>query len=153
MKWMFRLWYEFKFNTLTRESFQKAMLPIKKNIEALLLEGTKSAFKKTRGTCLQLLKHKESLWTFVYHDKVDPTNNFAERSLRAYVLWRKRSFGSQSQRGNQYIERMMTVRTTCQLQKRNTKNFLIASLEAHYGKGKAPSLIPKKERTQYSNAS
>ena len=41
--------------------------------------------------------------------RVDPTNNFAERVVRHGVLWRKDSFGTQSERGARYVERMLTV--------------------------------------------
>jgi hypothetical protein len=34
---------------------------------------------------------------FVEHDGVEPTNNHGELELREFVLWRKRSFGSQSE--------------------------------------------------------
>ena len=37
----------------------------------------------------------DSLWVFLAHYGVEPTNNRAERALRFGVLWRKRSLGSQ----------------------------------------------------------
>ena len=56
-----------------------------------------------------IIAHKDALWTFVDRLDVEPTNNHAERELRAFVLWRKRSFGTQSDRGNRFAERIMTV--------------------------------------------
>jgi len=41
------------------------------------------------GTCRELLKHNAALWTFVYHEGVEPTSNAAERALRHGVLWRR----------------------------------------------------------------
>ena len=58
------------------------------------------------------------LWTFVYDESVEPTNNLAERTVRQAVLWRKGSFGTQSERGARYVERILTVCATCRLQGR-----------------------------------
>ena len=49
------------------------------------------------------------LWTFVHQEGVEPTNNDAERALRPAVLWRKGSFGTQSDAGSLFVARMRTV--------------------------------------------
>ena len=41
----------------------------------------------------------ERLFMFLEHEGVEPTNNVAERSLRAAVQWRKISFGNRSRNG------------------------------------------------------
>jgi transposase len=56
-----------------------------------------------------MLKRREALWTFVQGEGVEPTNNTAERSIRPGVQWRKGSFGTQSENGSRFVERMMTV--------------------------------------------
>lgn len=142
IKWMFLLWYKVRDGTFSRQSFQLAMKFTQSSIENLLLEGTNSTNKKTRGTCGQILKKKEALWTFVHTEGLEPTNNIAERTLRAYVLWRKMSFGSQSERGNRFIERMMTIRASCRQQNRNVVHFIKGALCSYYGKGESPSLLP-----------
>jgi len=55
---------------------------------------------------------------------IEPTNNLAEQQIRFYVLWRKNSFGTQSERGNMFVERMMTTTATCKLQNRNGYGFV-----------------------------
>lgn len=72
-----------------------------------------------------------SLWTFVEIEGIEPTNNFAEQLIRPYVLWRKSSFGTQSERGDLFVERMMTTTTTCKLQKRNRYDYITAAVAAH----------------------
>jgi transposase len=69
-------------------------------------------------------------------------NNHAERTLRRFVIWRKRSFGTQSARGSRYVERIMTVAGSCRLQGRNVLDFLTQAIAAHRGHGSAPSLVP-----------
>ncbi|MCA2980179.1 MAG: transposase [Myxococcaceae bacterium] len=51
------------------------------------------------GSCADIVAHRAALWTFVDREGVEPISNHAEGELRAFVLWRKRSFGTQRQRG------------------------------------------------------
>ena len=51
----------------------------------------------------------DSLWVFLAHYGVEPTNNRAERALRFGVLWRKRSLGTASDKGNQWVERILSA--------------------------------------------
>ena len=59
----------------------------------------------------------------------------------SFVLWRKRCFGSQSDRGNVFAERVMTVAHTARKQKRNVLAFLTASCKASLERTAAPSLL------------
>jgi len=88
---------------------------VAKRVEELLEEagGCKCALS---GKCRRIIKHREHLWTFVQDQSVDPTNNLAERIVRQGVLWRKSSFGTQSERGALYVKRILTVGATCRLQ-------------------------------------
>ena len=69
------------------------------------------------GMCRELHDHRDWLWTFVEVQGIEPTNNTAERVLRPAVIYRKLSFGTQSEAGSRFIERMLTVSETCHLQK------------------------------------
>ncbi len=62
-----------------------------------------------------LARHMENLWTFLDRQGVEPTNNRAERALRFGVLWRKRSKGTQSEKGNRWVERMLSFKQTCRI--------------------------------------
>jgi hypothetical protein len=61
---------------------------------------------------------------------VEPTNNEAERLLRAGVIWRKTSFGSNSGRGMRMIERLLTVAETSRKQGRDLPDYLTAAVRA-----------------------
>jgi transposase len=97
---------------------------------------------KTAGTCRDILKRRQALWTFVQVEGVEPTNNAAERALRPGVLWRKGSFGTQSTPGSRFVESMMTVVTTLKQQQRNVLEYLTAACEAALRGEVAPSLLP-----------
>ena len=62
-----------------------------------------------------LIRQIDSLWVFLEVSGVDPTNNRAERMLRFGVLWRKRSKGTQSEKGNRWVERVLSFKQTCQM--------------------------------------
>lgn len=57
------------------------------------------------------------------------------------MLWRKRSFGTQSQRGNVFAERLMTVAHTARKQSKNTLAFLVGCCEARRDGSAPPSLF------------
>jgi transposase len=82
------------------------------------------------------------LWTFALVEGVEPTNNAAERALRPAVLWRKKSFGAQSEAGNTFVERILTVRATCTQQGRHLLSFLTEAVQAQWAGQPAPSLVP-----------
>ena len=65
----------------------------------------------------RLHREMESLWLFLHKNGVTPTNNHAERTLRFAVLWRKRSFGTRGEKGNRFVERILSLRQTCRLPK------------------------------------
>jgi transposase len=126
--------------TLQWETFQRRMPELQKRVESLLKDG--AGFNgKLGGKCRKILKHKKYLWTFVRDQRVGPTNNFAERIVRQGVLWRKSSFGTQSERGARYVERVLTVCATCQLQGRSVIEYLREACSCHFKGIPVPSLI------------
>lgn len=139
---MFDLWHRVRDGTLSRPEFQQAMRPIRQEIESLLQVGTFVNHPQTVKTCANILKISPALWSFVEHEGIEPTNNAAERALRRGVLWRKRSFGSQSTRGLRFTERILTTVTTLRQQQRNVLEFLALACQAQHLGLTAPSLLP-----------
>jgi len=143
---MFTWWHRVREGTLTRSTFRSYMTPLRREVERLLVAGSRSGVPKTAGTCHDILKRREALWTFVQVEGVEPTNNAAERSIRPGVLWRKGSFGTQSAEGSRFVESMMTVVTTWKQQQRNVLEFLTAACEAALRGEAAPSLLPASDQ-------
>jgi len=142
-KQLFVLWYRVRDGTLAWADFQVAMLPLMARVRTLLQEGVAGADAKTQGTCRNLLKLEAALWTFVWESEVEPTNNRAERPLRRAVLWRRRSFGTQSAAGSQFVERILTAVTTLRQQRRDVLDYLTAACTAAIRQDPAPSLLPR----------
>jgi transposase len=72
---------------------------------------------------------------------VEPTNNVAERALRPAVQWQKGGFGSDSEAGSRFAERLLTVVATCRQQGRALVDFLVAAVEAVLQGTATPSLF------------
>ena len=139
---MFGLWHRVRDGTLSRPDFQTAMQPIQTRVGELVREGAALACDKTRRTCANLLKLEVALWTFVRIEGVEPTNNSAERGLRRAVLWRRRSFGTQSENGSRFVERILTAVTTLRQQNRDVLDYLTEACAAATRGDTAPSLLP-----------
>lgn len=139
---LFERWYDYKNEIIDRKTLLKRTVLWRKRIEGQLTLGACSTKGKTKKTCKRILKQKISLWTFLAHNDVEPTNNLAEQMIRHYVIWRKQSFGTQSERGNRFIERIMSTVATCKQQERNILNYLNDAISAHFSNQTAPSLIP-----------
>ena len=80
----------------------------------------------------QILRELDALWTFLNQPGVEPTNNRAERALRFGVLWRKRSLGTQSHKGNRWVERILSLKETCRLRSKPTFPVLENMLNAWF---------------------
>jgi transposase len=139
---MFHWWHRVRDGTLAHASFAHYMRPIRREIERLLEAGQTCGVPKTEGTCRDILKRRQALWTFVRHAGVEPTNNAAERAIRPGVLWRKGSFGTHSPEGSRFVEAIMTVVATLKQQHRHVLDYLTAACEAALRGEAAPSLLP-----------
>jgi transposase len=154
-KALFELWYQVRDGTLSRCEFAALVAPIQQQIHDLLTEGAsydiardeKTPLAKTVRTCGQLLKVESAFWTFVTTPGVEPTNNAAERALRPAVLWRKNSFGSQSQAGSLFVSRMLTVATSLRSQNRPVLDYLVDACRAARNGQIPPSLLPAASST------
>jgi len=139
---MFTLWHRVRDGTLTRSAFRAQMAPVQAQVVALLEEGTTLEHAKTRRTCHNIRKLTPALWTFITTPAVEPTNNAAERALRRAVIWRRRSFGTQSAEGSHFAERLLTVVTTLRQQERDVLDYLTVACTAALSGQSAPSLLP-----------
>jgi transposase len=145
---MFHWWHRVRDGTLSHASFASYMRPIRREVERLLEAGQTCGVPNTEGTCRDILKRRQALWTFVRHEGVEPTNNAAERALRPGVLWRKGSFGTQSPEGSRFVETMMTVVATLKQQHRHVLTYVTAACEAALRGEAAPSLLPTPAATE-----
>ena len=95
---MFQWWHRVREGTLAHRTFARYMWPVRQAVERLLDAGQPCGVPKTEGTCRELLKLRQALWTFVRHAGVEPTNNAAERALRPGVPWRRAALGPKARK-------------------------------------------------------
>jgi len=75
--------------------------------------------------CATILDIWPTLWNFTEHADAEATNNRCERAIRHAVLWRKTSLGTQSEAGDRFVERILSIRETCRLNDRSMHHYLI----------------------------
>lgn len=80
----------------------------------------------------QIMREIDNLWVFLDHEGVEPTNNRAERALRFGVLWRKRSLGTQSEKGNRWVERILSLKETCRIKAKTTFPVLVDCIKSYF---------------------
>ena len=138
---LFDAWNTFKHDD-DRRKLKRRTAPLKRELKTILeTNATKHARNRyTKTIANNLLKLWPALWTFTELDGVEPTNNHAERGLRGAVIYRKLSFGSQSERGEQTIERLLSASITCRLQKRSLFAYLTEALTASIRGDPVPAL-------------
>jgi transposase len=138
---IFEYWHGYKDGILTRQELEFWLRPVRRGLEHALERGAKANIERLSGSCADILEHRDALWTFVTREGVPPTNNHAELGLRGFVMWRKRSFGSQSERGDRFAERMMTAVHTARKQCKTVLDFLVHAITAHINGTTAPQLL------------
>jgi transposase len=139
---VFARWHQFREGTLDRAGLQAAMQPVQDAFAAVLDDGMHGADATAAGLCRALARLWPALWTFVDEEDVEPTNNAAERALRPAVLWRKGSYGTQSEAGTRFVERLLTVTATCRQHGRSVLAYLTEVCTAAQRGLPVPALLP-----------
>lgn len=131
---VFSLWHAF---LASGESSSRAQLvldtlPMRERMHDFCVIFRYSPDPRVQTRTRRLLDNWQHLFTFLEHDGVQPTNNSAERAIRPAVQWRKICFGSQSQIGEHFTGRLLTVVRTCHLNRINAFDFLTRLVDASF---------------------
>jgi transposase len=141
VKKVFAAWHAFRDEQLTRAQLERKLALVVRRVNWVLISGLLGDDATVAAFCENLLRLEESLWTFMKHEGVEPTNNFMERLVRRAVLWRKRSFGCWSAAGCRFVERILTVVQTRRLQGKDVLDYLHEALVAHRAGKPCPQLL------------
>jgi transposase len=143
VKRLFEIWHSFRGGNITRSELIKLSVPIRARMISCLKKHSASETEKVRKFANNLLACQEGLFTFLYYEGVEPTNNSAEQGVRPAVLWRRICQGSKTEKGARITEKLLTVTQTCWMQGIDPIEFFAEAILA-YRKGlPAPSLLPK----------
>lgn len=138
---LFVAWKLYKGGWVDLFGLQQALIPVRTALRDCLVRGLSEPQAKIARFSRKLLGQWESLFAFSRVEGLEPTNNTAERALRHAVLWRKGSFGSRSEEGCRFVERMLSVRATCAQQGRELFGFLAEAIQAAWRGAPAPVLV------------
>jgi transposase len=110
----------------------------KRRAEYWLEDGLANGSDALAKICGTLLGDFDKLWTFTRILGMEPTNNMAERDLRKLVIWRRKSYGTRSNRGKKFVERVTTVAQTIRKQGGNVLHFIQEAIECFYSQSLPP---------------
>lgn len=113
---MFKAWHRSKQGEFDRTLLLVEMAPVQGDWKTLAEFAAKRTHNKVRALGKDLLKQWASLWPFVSREGVEPTNNHAERGIRASVLLRTTNGGTRSEAGPDFVARMQSVIATAKCQ-------------------------------------
>lgn len=135
------VWHELCAQNINKAAFRRKVWPIRARLRRYLEQGQTCDHLKTQRSCTRLLKKFDELWTFVSNPEIEPTNNAAERALRILVMLRRVCFGSKTEKGLRFIERILTVVETCRKRSQNAWEFITTCIQARLFGRPAPSLL------------
>ena len=140
---LFEQWHRFKREEISRAKLEEEVEPIRAKFKSQLQAGTTLGDGKVRAFSREVLRLEERLYLFVKEPGVEPTNNAAEQALRCGVIWPRceKCFGNQSDWGEGFVARVLSVRATSQKQGLNFLNYLSVCLEANWFKMPSPAIF------------
>jgi transposase len=101
------------------------------------------ASRQAQAMAKRLRQYGGQYFTFVTTPGVQPTNNLAEQAIRFVVIDRHITQGTRSEGGQRWCERIWSVIATCTQQGRSVFDYLHAAVQAYFGDGAVPSLLPQ----------
>lgn len=147
---LFRLWGQYREGKLGQNVWESEAFGIRWRMRGLLERGAgvstreheRSERTLTKNTCKEMLEVEPAMWLFLQKPEVEITNNEAERALRHAVMWRRVSFGSQSEGGAEMVGRMLTVVMTLKRRGESVHKYLVEACRAAHEGRAGPSLLP-----------
>ncbi len=144
-KRLFEIWHMYTGGDITRSELIRLSKPIRARFGACLKTYAASDIPKVRNFARNLLLCWDGLFTFLYYEGVEPTNNSAEQGVRAPVMWRRICQGNKTEKGARVTERLLTILHSCIKQGKNPVDFLTEAITSHRKGLPAPSLLPVDE--------
>jgi len=106
-------------------------------LEEVMAEGSDEFMKLAE----RFLDQYEKLFLFTRYPDIECTNNIAKRALRHIVIWRKTSYGTQSIKGSQFLERSLSVWMTLKMQGREALEFFTQAYRSRVDPSLAPAIL------------
>ena len=137
---LFRANRAYRAEEISVDTYRSTAWALRFKVRALLkqLESAPRISSLARGKVAQLIRDEDQLWTFIIYPELPIDNNAQERELRAAVMKRKLSHGSQSEAGAQRFADLLSAVMTLKRQSRVILDWL-----GRLFVGDAPALLPQ----------
>ena len=135
-----RIHSEYRAGKIPLEKRNKRLGARKRRVQYWLEDGFANGSDALSKLCDTLLDNFMKLWRFTQILGMEPTNNIAERDLRKLVIWRRKSYGTRSDRGKRFVERIATVAQTVRKQAGNVLCYVQRAVECFYARVVPPSI-------------
>ena len=110
-----KLKLDFENSRITKKEFGSKLKLLEKRLDLLIKSPVGNENKNAKRLRKRLRKFRDEIFTFLYIDGIEATNNIAERRVRPIALMRKVSFGSYSSRGVKTRYILMSLIQTCKI--------------------------------------
>jgi transposase len=128
---------------ISRAAYSQRIRHCRSRVDDLFMDALAEGSEDLGKLCEKLLLDEfDNLWTFQSHHDAEPSNNLAERDLRKIVLWRKKSYGTRSDRGQAFVQTVSSVAGTLRRSGANIFSFLTKAVERFYQGLDAPMIQP-----------
>jgi transposase len=123
---------------ITLEQRNRSLGHCKRRTKFHLEDGIANGQNDLSELCDTLWDDFDKLWTFMKVQGMEPTNNLAERDLRKLVIWRRKSYGTRSERGKRFVERITSVSQTLKRQSKSILGYIQAVIVSFYARTFTP---------------
>jgi transposase len=120
---VFHIRHRLERNEITHTQYNRRMQRLRKSLNHWLEKGSTLIVQRYKGRCEKLHLHRQSLWLFLSDTAIPLTNNEAERRIRGFVIQRKISYGTTSDAGDKFRDRIHSLVETCK--KRGMSTFAV----------------------------
>jgi len=133
-------WRDHRARKISDEQYRHTISRCRNRIEEELKRAW-SLHPELKTIAYAFIVQPETVWRFVTDSRVPPTNNQGERDIRSLVVRRKVQLHTWSDRGDRFVERMLSVGGTRRKQKKNPHAFLVCAIDAKRRGLPAPKLL------------
>jgi len=113
-----------------------------RNARDAILQRVRRTPPRTQAQTLarRIKTHADAYFRFLDDERIEPTNNKAERALRHAVIDRRITQGTRGETGSRWLERFWSIRETCRQQNRPLFDYLVDAITRHSAGQPVPRL-------------
>lgn len=124
-----------------RKTMQQRVGYRRRRLLDILHDALAEGSKELSRFSYRLLASFKKLFLFTRYEGVGCTNNAAERALRHIVLWRKTSYGTQSEAGSRFMERSVSLWQTLRKRDQPVFTFFLQAYQSTFDASVAKPVI------------